>query len=159
MNSNMLRKEKVIMSPYFLCVVRFYMNIKFDGNATHRIIYIQYHRNIRILSRWRMSVTNAFYTESAAEPDTLKTQDCLSMRSRVSSIRIQGLRLQHPHIRVRSMTHNPAALNGANARMVGVITGRTSHQEASTKWHTFNLVKWVWVRLQWDGYSQDVRNG
>ena len=46
-----------------------------------------------------------------------------------------------------------AALNGANARMVSVITGRTPHQEASTKWRTFNLVKWVRARrLQWAGH-------
>ena len=46
-----------------------------------------------------------------------------------------------------------AALNGANARMVCVITGRTAHQEASAKWRTFNLVRWVRARrLQWLGH-------
>ena len=46
-----------------------------------------------------------------------------------------------------------AALNGANARMVSVITGRTPHQEASAKWRTFDLVRWVRARrLSWAGH-------
>ena len=46
-----------------------------------------------------------------------------------------------------------AALNGANARMVSIITGRTAHQEASAKWRTFNLVTWIRARrLQWLGH-------
>ena len=34
-----------------------------------------------------------------------------------------------------------------------VLTGKTPHQEASAKWMTFNIVKWVRVRrLQWLGH-------
>lgn len=42
------------------------------------------------------------------------------------------------------------AINGANAAMMSVITGKTPHQEASSKWRTFDLVRWVrGRRLQW----------
>ena len=45
------------------------------------------------------------------------------------------------------------ALNGANASMVSVLTGKTPHQEASVKWMTFNIVAWVRARrLQWLGH-------
>ena len=45
------------------------------------------------------------------------------------------------------------ALNGANAGMVSVLTGKTQHQEASKKWRTFDLVAWVQARrLQWLGH-------
>ena len=44
-------------------------------------------------------------------------------------------------------------LNGANAHMVSAITGRTVQQEASAKWRTFDLVKWIRARrLQWLGH-------
>ena len=36
-----------------------------------------------------------------------------------------------------------AALNGVNARMVCVITGRTPHEEASAKGKTFDLLQWI----------------
>ena len=46
-----------------------------------------------------------------------------------------------------------SALNGANARMVCILTGKTVHQEASAKWRTFNLVRWIRARrLQWLGH-------
>ena len=45
------------------------------------------------------------------------------------------------------------ALNGANAGMVSIITGKSPHQEASKKWQTFDLVAWVRARrLQWLGH-------
>jgi hypothetical protein len=45
------------------------------------------------------------------------------------------------------------ALNGANAQMMSVITDKTQHQEATTKWKTFDLVKWIRARrLQWLGH-------
>ena len=45
------------------------------------------------------------------------------------------------------------AINGANAGMVSVITGKTRQQEASSKWKTFDLVRWVrGRRLQWLGH-------
>ena len=44
------------------------------------------------------------------------------------------------------------ALNGANSRMVSVITGETIHTEASND-KTFDLVKWIRARrLQWFGH-------
>ena len=44
-------------------------------------------------------------------------------------------------------------LNGANSHMVSAITGRTVQQEASAKWRTFDLVKWIRARrLQWLGH-------
>ena len=44
-------------------------------------------------------------------------------------------------------------INGANASMMSVITGKTQHQEATTKWQTFDLVKWIRARrLQWLGH-------
>ena len=44
------------------------------------------------------------------------------------------------------------ALNGANSRMLSVITGKTIHEEAS-EGKTFDLVKWVRARrLQWAGH-------
>ena len=37
--------------------------------------------------------------------------------------------------------------------MVSVITGKTSHQEVSAKWRTFDLVIWIRTRrLQWLGH-------
>ena len=52
------------------------------------------------------------------------------------------------------------ALNGANAQMMSVITGKTQHQEASKKWQTFDLVKWVRARrLQWLGHILRMDNG
>ena len=43
-------------------------------------------------------------------------------------------------------------LNGANAQMVGIITGKTPHQEASQKWQTFDIVRWLRARrLKWVG--------
>ena len=45
------------------------------------------------------------------------------------------------------------ALNGANARMLSIITGNTIKEEASPKTQTFDLVKWVRARrLQWLGH-------
>ena len=45
------------------------------------------------------------------------------------------------------------AINGANASMVSVMTGKSQHQEASSKWRTFDLVAWVRARrLQWLGH-------
>ena len=44
-------------------------------------------------------------------------------------------------------------LNGANAQMVSIITGKTPHQEASSKWRTFDLVRWIRARrLAWLGH-------
>ena len=45
-----------------------------------------------------------------------------------------------------------AALNGANSRMVSVITGNTIHEEASND-KTFDLMMWIRARrLQWLGH-------
>ena len=45
-----------------------------------------------------------------------------------------------------------AALNGANASMVSVITGRTIREEASDD-KTFDLLRWIRARkLQWLGH-------
>ena len=44
-------------------------------------------------------------------------------------------------------------LNGANAQMVSIISGKTPHQEASSKWRTFDLVRWIRARrLAWLGH-------
>ena len=44
-------------------------------------------------------------------------------------------------------------LNGANAQMVSIITGKTPHQEASSKWRSFDLVRWIRARrLAWLGH-------
>ena len=44
-------------------------------------------------------------------------------------------------------------LNGANAQMVIIITGKTPYQESSSKWCTFDLVRWIRVRrLSWLGH-------
>ena len=44
------------------------------------------------------------------------------------------------------------AINGVNAQMMSVITGKSPHQDASCKWRTFDLVKWIRARrLQWLG--------
>ena len=45
------------------------------------------------------------------------------------------------------------ALNGANASMLAIITGKTVHEESSDDTRTFDLVKWVRARrLQWLGH-------
>ena len=45
------------------------------------------------------------------------------------------------------------ALNGANARMMSIITGKTPHEEATANTRTFDLVKWIRARrLQWLGH-------
>ena len=45
-----------------------------------------------------------------------------------------------------------AALNGANSRMVSIITGKTIHEEASNG-KTFDLTMWIRARrLQWLGH-------
>ena len=45
-----------------------------------------------------------------------------------------------------------AALNGANSKMVSIITGRTIHAEASSD-KTFDIVMWIRARrLQWIGH-------
>ena len=44
-------------------------------------------------------------------------------------------------------------LNGANAQMMSVITGKTPHQEASPKWRSFDIVRWIRARrLAWLGH-------
>ena len=44
-------------------------------------------------------------------------------------------------------------LNGANASMVSVLTGKTPHQDVSSKWKTFDIVAWIRDRrLQWLGH-------
>ena len=44
-------------------------------------------------------------------------------------------------------------LNGANSRMVAVITGKSQHDEASKETRTFDLVSWIRARrLQWLGH-------
>ena len=45
------------------------------------------------------------------------------------------------------------ALNGANSRMLSVITGKTAHEEASPATRTFDLVMWIRARrLAWAGH-------
>ena len=45
------------------------------------------------------------------------------------------------------------AINGANASMLCVISGKTQQQEATPKWRSFDLVKWIRARrLQWAGH-------
>ena len=44
-------------------------------------------------------------------------------------------------------------LNGANARMVCIISGKSPKQEATGAECTFNLVRWIRARrLQWAGH-------
>ena len=44
-------------------------------------------------------------------------------------------------------------INGANAQMMRVISGKTPHQEASPKWRSFDIVKWIRARrLAWVGH-------
>ena len=46
-----------------------------------------------------------------------------------------------------------SALNGANARMVSIITGKSPREEATTATRTFDLVSWIRARrLQWLGH-------
>ena len=45
----------------------------------------------------------------------------------------------------RLTTEVKAALNGANASMISIITGRTNREEAS-EGKTFDLVKWIRAR-------------
>ena len=52
------------------------------------------------------------------------------------------------------------ALNGANASMVCIITGRTPREEASDKWggRAFNLIRWIRARrLQWVGHIMRMK--
>ena len=52
----------------------------------------------------------------------------------------------------RLTTKVKAALNGANASMVSIITGKTNREEAA-EGKTFDLVKWIRARrLQWLGH-------
>ena len=45
------------------------------------------------------------------------------------------------------------ALNGANAGMMSIITGKTQQQEASPKWRTYDMVRGIRARrLQWLGH-------
>ena len=37
-------------------------------------------------------------------------------------------------------------LNGANSQMMSVISGKTPHQEASPKWRSFDIVRWIRAR-------------
>ena len=44
-------------------------------------------------------------------------------------------------------------LNGANSRMLSIITGKSQHEEASESTRTVDLVRWIRVRrLQWLGH-------
>ena len=44
-------------------------------------------------------------------------------------------------------------LNGANSQMMSVISGKTPHQEASPKWRSFDIVRWIRARrLAWLGH-------
>ena len=45
-------------------------------------------------------------------------------------------------------------LNGANAQMMSIISGKTPHQEASPKWRSFDIVRWIRARrLAWLGHA------
>ena len=45
------------------------------------------------------------------------------------------------------------AINGANAQMVSIITGKSPHEEASNGTRTFDLLRWIRARrLQWLGH-------
>ena len=67
-------------------------------------------------------------------------------KSCVCSILTWGADAWHLNQRVVKM------LNGANASMVSIISGKTPKQEASRKWRTFDLIAWIRARrLQWAG--------
>ena len=44
-------------------------------------------------------------------------------------------------------------LNDVNTQMVIIISGKTPHQETSSKWRSFGLVRWIRARrLVWMGH-------
>ena len=52
------------------------------------------------------------------------------------------------------------ALNGANSRMLSVITDKTQKEEASDGSRTFDLLMWIRARrLQWLGHILRVDDG
>lgn len=66
--------------------------------------------------------------------------------------------MQHPNLQLYGSeawyltVEVKRVMNGANAQMISVITGKAQHQGPSRKWQTFDLVKWIRDRrLQWIG--------
>ena len=60
----------------------------------------------------------------------------------------------------RLTTEVQRALNGANSRMLSVITGKTQKEEASDGSRTFDLLMWIRARrLQWLGHILRMDDG
>ena len=54
---------------------------------------------------------------------------------------------------MQSEKSNTKKLNGANAQMMSVISGKSPHEEASPKTRSFDIVRWVRARrLAWLGH-------
>ena len=68
---------------------------------------------------------------------------------------VQDRHLQYADVWIRSLVTWAISRvpHGVNASMMRITTEKTQQQETSSKWRTFDLVRWVWGRrLQWFGH-------